>query len=82
MSVAGDCSVPAWLNSLRDIGQYSPPTGCNWTNVIFNLSMTSKGRQYDRLGHLFLGDIEVWRTSTAEPNPGGIVFKWARMNSF
>ena len=34
--------------------------------------MTSSGRQYDRLALLFLGDTEVWRTSTAMPREDGI----------
>lgn len=29
----------------------------------------SEGYQFDRLGLLYLGDIEVWRTSTPEPLP-------------
>lgn len=31
--------------------------------------MVSEGRQFDRLGIMYLGDTEVWRTSTAEPKP-------------
>ncbi|KAA8909293.1 peptide N-acetyl-beta-D-glucosaminyl asparaginase amidase A-domain-containing protein [Sphaerosporella brunnea] len=60
------------------VGEYIPPTDCEWTNVLFNLTVTSKGRQYDRLGLLFLGDIEVWRTSTAEPTSYGIVFSYVK----
>ncbi|KAF8536727.1 peptide N-acetyl-beta-D-glucosaminyl asparaginase amidase A-domain-containing protein [Trichophaea hybrida] len=67
-----------WSYGKPFVGQYNPPTTCNWTNVVFELSMTSKGRQFDRLGHLFLGDIEVWRTSTAEPNPRGIIFNYTK----
>jgi len=47
--------------------------------VVFNLTMTSKGRQFDRLGHLYMGDIEVWRTSTAEPTWFGIVFRYGNI---
>lgn len=31
--------------------------------------MVSEGRQFDRLAVMYLGDVEVWRTSTAEPKP-------------
>ncbi len=34
--------------------------------------MVSKGRQFDRLASLYLGDVELFRTSTAEPSPTGI----------
>ncbi|KAI2634078.1 hypothetical protein GGS26DRAFT_29620 [Hypomontagnella submonticulosa] len=54
------------------VGPYSPPAGCNFTTTIFNLSVLSSGRQYDRLATLWLGDIEVWRTSTAMPTQSGI----------
>ncbi|KAI1381597.1 hypothetical protein F4677DRAFT_403555 [Hypoxylon crocopeplum] len=54
------------------VGAYSPPSGCNFTTAIFNLSVISSGRQYDRLATLWLGDVEVWRTSTAMPTQSGI----------
>lgn len=55
------------------IGQYHPPPGnCSFTTTIFNMSVVSKGRQYDRLAELFFGDIEIWRTSTAMPTETGI----------
>ncbi|KAI1460976.1 hypothetical protein F4805DRAFT_351508 [Annulohypoxylon moriforme] len=54
------------------VGPYSPPEGCDFTTVIFNLSVVSSGRQFDRLATLWLGDIEVWRTSTAMPTQSGI----------
>ncbi|KAI7962979.1 hypothetical protein MJO28_001073 [Puccinia striiformis f. sp. tritici] len=61
---------------------YLPPTDCgppgDWASVIFNLTTTSIGRQYDRLGRLYLNDIEIWRTSTAEPTPTGIVWTMTR----
>lgn len=40
--------------------------------------MTSRGRQYDRLALLFLGDTEVFRTSTAEPTSTGIVWTYIK----
>lgn len=55
------------------VGLYSPPpTDCAFTTTIFNLSVSSRGQQYDRLAQLFLGDVEVWRTSTAMPTEAGI----------
>lgn len=34
-----------------------------------NFTVTSQGRQFDRLALMYMGDTEVWRTSTAEPVP-------------
>lgn len=40
--------------------------------------MTSRGRQFDRLALMFLGDIEVFRTSTAEPTTNGIIYTYVK----
>ncbi|KAI9776462.1 MAG: hypothetical protein M1839_009573 [Geoglossum umbratile] len=55
------------------VGDYEPPS-CEFNQVSFNLTVTSRGRQFDRLGLMYLGDTEVFRTSTAEPTWDGI--KW------
>ncbi|KAI1084793.1 hypothetical protein F5B20DRAFT_523228 [Whalleya microplaca] len=54
------------------VGPYAPPANCTFTGVVFNLSVISSGRQYDRLATLWLDNIEVWRMSTAMPTQGGI----------
>lgn len=43
-----------------------------------SLTVTSKGRQFDRLGLMYLGDIEVFRTSTAEPTRNGIMWTYIK----
>ncbi|RYP11319.1 hypothetical protein DL764_000137 [Monosporascus ibericus] len=43
-----------------------------------NFTVLVKGRQYDRTGVMYLGDTEVWRTSTAEPTPYGIRWVWLK----
>ncbi|KAF1354911.1 peptide N-acetyl-beta-D-glucosaminyl asparaginase amidase A-domain-containing protein [Delphinella strobiligena] len=53
------------------VGNYTPPN-CDFNRVTWNLSVTSAGRQFDRLGIVYLGDVEVFRTSTAEPTTTGI----------
>lgn len=60
------------------VGTYAPPAGCNFTTTILNLTVTSQGRQYDRLALLFLGDTEVWRTSTAMPLQSGIQWTYQK----
>jgi len=54
-------------------GYYAPPA-CSFNRVTWNLTVVSAGRQFDRIGIVYLGDIEVFRTSTAEPTATGI--KW------
>ncbi|KAL8713581.1 MAG: hypothetical protein Q9220_002443 [cf. Caloplaca sp. 1 TL-2023] len=43
-----------------------------------NFTVTSRGRQFDRLGIMYLGDIEVFRTSTAEPTTNGIIWTYVK----
>ncbi|KAK9422922.1 putative Peptide N-acetyl-beta-D-glucosaminyl asparaginase amidase A-domain-containing protein [Seiridium unicorne] len=60
------------------VGGYSPPGNCTFTTTILNLSVTSDGRQYDRLALLYLGDNEIWRTSTAMPIRSGIHWSYQK----
>ncbi|KAK9367229.1 peptide N-acetyl-beta-D-glucosaminyl asparaginase amidase A-domain-containing protein [Lipomyces kononenkoae] len=59
------------------VGTYTPAP-VNFTHVQFTLSTTSAGRQFDRLALVFVGDHEVWRTSTAEPTNSGIHFQYTK----
>ena len=43
-----------------------------------NFTVQSRGRQFDRLGIMYLGDIEVFRTSTAEPTANGIIWTYVK----
>jgi len=43
-----------------------------------NLTVTSRGRQYDRLALMYFGDSEVFRTSTAEPTVNGIEWTYIK----
>ncbi|UPX16830.1 uncharacterized protein EKO05_0007213 [Ascochyta rabiei] len=64
------------------VGQYYPPN-CRYNRVVFNLTVTSAGRQFDRLALMFFDDVEIFRTSTAEPTHNGIVWKYAKdMSSY
>ncbi|XP_010491079.1 PREDICTED: peptide-N4-(N-acetyl-beta-glucosaminyl)asparagine amidase A-like [Camelina sativa] len=54
---------------------YTPPSGCTsppWSYVVLDLRAASSGDQYDRISALWLGGVELLRTSTAEPSPSGI----------
>jgi len=57
---------------LQRAGHYYPPD-CECNRVIFNFTVTSAGRQFDRLALMFFDDVEIFRTSTAEPTQDGIV---------
>ncbi|OJJ36754.1 hypothetical protein ASPWEDRAFT_26209 [Aspergillus wentii DTO 134E9] len=59
------------------IGIYEPPD-CDFDTVRINLTVTSRGRQFDRLASMYLGDTEVFRTSTAEPTTNGIVWTYIK----
>ncbi|KAJ5514848.1 hypothetical protein N7463_004400, partial [Penicillium fimorum] len=59
------------------VGDYEPPN-CDFDTVQINLTVTSRGKQYDRLALMYLGDNEVFRTSTAEPTVNGIVWTYIK----
>ncbi|MFD6891033.1 peptide-N4-asparagine amidase [Streptomyces sp. NPDC059957] len=75
------CEVALAAAQFRDFtpyrGSYSPPTACgpsDWAKVVLRLDGKVKGRQYDRLGHLSVGGVELFRTSTPQPSPDGITW--------
>ncbi|KAF4625881.1 hypothetical protein G7Y89_g12283 [Cudoniella acicularis] len=59
------------------VGNYTPPK-CKFNRVVMNFTVTSKGRQYDRLAIMYFNDTEVWRTSTAEPTANGIRWEYVK----
>jgi hypothetical protein len=60
------------------VGPFIPPS-CSFNRVTWNLTVTSRGRQYDRLGTVSFGDIELFRTSTAEPTRNGIEWTYLKV---
>ncbi|MEU0105537.1 peptide-N4-asparagine amidase [Streptomyces sp. NPDC006251] len=72
------CEVTLARAQFRDFtpyrGTYTPPDGCGdrWSKVVLRLDGKVKGRQYDRLGYLHVGGVEIFRTSTPQPSPDGI----------
>ncbi|KAF1964974.1 hypothetical protein BU23DRAFT_593906 [Bimuria novae-zelandiae CBS 107.79] len=59
------------------VGSYTPPE-CDFNRVTINFTVTSAGRQFDRLALMYLNDTEVWRTSTAEPTQSGIIWSYVK----
>ncbi|WP_369167229.1 peptide-N4-asparagine amidase [Streptomyces sp. R28] len=72
------CQVTVAEAQFRDFtpykGTYTPPRGCGdrWSKVVLRMDGKVKGRQFDRLGYLRVGGVEIFRTSTPEPSPDGI----------
>ncbi|MER5215552.1 peptide-N4-asparagine amidase [Streptomyces sp. NPDC002838] len=72
------CQVALAEAQFRDFtpykGTYTPPEGCGdrWSKVVLRLDGKVKGRQFDRLGYLHVGGVEIFRTSTPQPSPDGI----------
>ena len=65
------------LTTVLGIGEYKPPP-CDFNRVTMNFTVVSQGRQFDRLGLMYLGDVEVFRTSTAEPTAAGIIWTYIK----
>ena len=59
------------------IGSYEPPP-CDFDCVTINFTVFVQGRQFDRLGIMYLGDIEVFRTSTSEPSLAGVTWSYVK----
>lgn len=54
------------------VGSYSPPTGCAapWSKVVLTVTFTvTPGTQFDRVGAIWIGNVQIFKTSTAEPTP-------------
>lgn len=66
-----------WSYGKPFVGDYTPPD-CDFNRVTINFTVTSAGRQFDRLAVMFLGDTEIWRTSTAEPTAKGIIWTYIK----
>ncbi|SCU87685.1 LADA_0E05534g1_1 [Lachancea dasiensis] len=46
---------------------FEPYHDGEYDSIILELTTNVSGRQFDRLVHIFIGDINVWRSSTVEP---------------
>ncbi|TSC34330.1 peptide-N4-asparagine amidase [Corallococcus sp. Z5C101001] len=58
-------------------GTFTPPAACPgpWHKVVLRMEGKVQGVQYDRLGHLEVGGVTLFKTSTPEPSRDGI--SWA-----
>ncbi|CAG8981201.1 hypothetical protein HYALB_00013646 [Hymenoscyphus albidus] len=62
------------------VGDYRPPPRCmaDADVVMMNLTVTTRGQQFDRLAIMYFGASEVFRTSTEEPKRDGIVWTYVK----
>ncbi|KAJ5051584.1 uncharacterized protein L3040_001360 [Drepanopeziza brunnea f. sp. 'multigermtubi'] len=83
IEVTGSCQALlmehsfAFSYGLPFVGNYTPPE-CKFNRVTMNFTVTSRGRQFDRIALMYFGDTEVWRTSTAEPSATGIRWEYIK----
>jgi hypothetical protein len=74
------CSVEIVRNQFKNFdpytSTYTPPAACQgpWSKVVLRMHGEVKGVQYDRLGHITIGGVGVFRTSTPEPSTDGIAW--------
>ncbi|GJN14294.1 hypothetical protein PR202_gb01098 [Eleusine coracana subsp. coracana] len=75
------CVVPVLTHSFGDTygappatAAYAPPADCPapWSLVSLSFSVAVAGDQYDRVAAVWLDGVELLRTTTAEPAPGGV----------
>ncbi|SCU96287.1 LAFA_0G05512g1_1 [Lachancea sp. 'fantastica'] len=46
---------------------FTPFAESDYDSIVLELTTNVSGRQYDRLLHVFIGDVNVWRSSTVRP---------------
>ncbi|KAF8172815.1 peptide N-acetyl-beta-D-glucosaminyl asparaginase amidase A-domain-containing protein [Mycena galopus ATCC 62051] len=65
-----------------EVVQYTPPTDCgtpgSWAAATLNFTVTSNGTQLDRLAVFTFQNVEIWRSSTAEPTISGIIWTYIK----
>ncbi|EQB46107.1 hypothetical protein CGLO_14884 [Colletotrichum gloeosporioides Cg-14] len=59
------------------VGDYTPPD-IEFDRVVINFTVQVKGRQFDRWGTVYLDNVNIFSTSTAEPTQNGITWTWRK----
>ncbi|KAJ0159455.1 Peptide-N4-(N-acetyl-beta-glucosaminyl)asparagine amidase A, partial [Colletotrichum tanaceti] len=63
------------------VAKYTPPpglAGSGFDHVVINFTVEVRGRQFDRWGSAFLGSVNFFSTSTAEPTARGVTWTWLK----
>ncbi|XP_075483530.1 peptide-N4-(N-acetyl-beta-glucosaminyl)asparagine amidase A-like [Primulina tabacum] len=76
-SLTPSCTLPVLSHDFGNtIGlpstytHYNPPINCTWSRAAINLSVAANGTQKNRIAAVWLGAVEILRTSTPEPSTG------------
>ncbi|KAK4342119.1 hypothetical protein RND71_037935 [Anisodus tanguticus] len=59
------------------LANYTTPSNCSSqkiSKIVLEWKTMSNGRQFDRIFGVWLGGVEIFRSYTAEPRPGGIIW--------
>jgi hypothetical protein len=61
-------------------GDIQAPAGCAgpWAKIVLDWTTSVQGRQFDRSGSLDVAGTQVWFGTTAEPDPAGITYHFAK----
>ncbi|KAF1928702.1 uncharacterized protein M421DRAFT_100978 [Didymella exigua CBS 183.55] len=59
------------------IGEHYPPD-CEYNCVVFNVTVTLAGRQFNQLALMLFDDVGIFRTWTAAPTQDSIVWRYPR----
>jgi hypothetical protein len=75
-SFSGDFGPSGYYGEVD--GAYTPPANCPapWSMIVFTLTGTVSGNQYDRVLSAFLGDVDLLRGTTSEPCCTGNAVTW------
>lgn len=57
---------------------YSPPDDTSFTHVYLEMKSNVDNNQFDRLGHIFINNVEIWRPSTVEPGGQYTTFSFTK----
>mmetsp|Transcript_15991 Transcript_15991/g.22037 ORF Transcript_15991/g.22037 Transcript_15991/m.22037 type:complete len:676 (+) Transcript_15991:32-2059(+) len=74
VTLISQSSCSYWSEVIME--SFNLPTDClpPWSKVILDVSASEYGTQFDRYGALWLGNIELLRTTTPEPTAAGIAW--------
>lgn len=70
--LSANCSSWNQISSMPVVFTSSCPSSGDYDKIIVSFSARENGTQYDRYGALWIGDIEIIRTTTPEPTSDGI----------